>query len=58
MQNCNVKYLIKEKKRSKTFYGIMVGVKEATPPSFNWENILGDIDQESLNSYTTRVREV
>ena len=34
VQNCYVKYLTKDKKRSKTFYDIMVGVKEATPPSF------------------------
>lgn len=58
VQNCYVKYLTKDKKGSKTFYDIMVGVKEATPPSPKWENIIGNIDQEEWNSYNTFLREL
>ena len=36
----------------------MVGVKEATPPSCKWENILGHIDQEEWNSYNAFLREL
>ena len=36
----------------------MVSVKEATPPAFKWENILGDIDQEEWNSYNSLLREL
>ena len=37
---------------------IMVDVKEAMPPSFKWENKLGDIDQEEWNSYNALLKEL
>ena len=36
----------------------MIGVKETTPPSPKWENILGDTDQEERNSYNARLRDL
>lgn len=46
LHNCYVKYLTKEKKGSKTFYNILVGVKEAAPPPCRWVNIADEISQE------------
>ena len=36
----------------------MVGIKEAIPQSFKWENILRDIDQEEWNSYNAFLRKL
>ena len=57
VQNYYVKYLFKDKKRKQFFYDIIVGVREATPQSPKWENILGDIDQEEWNSYNALLRD-
>ena len=55
-RNCYLKLLCKDKKGSRTFYDIIVGNQDSSPPSQKWVNILENISQEKWDSYIKEVK--
>lgn len=56
--NIYIKYLIKDKKGSRTLYDVMIGNKESTQPPNKWVNELGNISIEDWQSYNLGLKDI